>query len=129
MRAGEAYLWRDVAAGTYQLPDLNHPNNTLNPPTVLTSPLKLQGGYYEIELLCTGTPALAVEQLGPDGVTWQTRAVVPDGAPYIALPTDPLISIVAVGIYHFWATPGQYRLVISSSTANYIGLTRIPTSE
>lgn len=117
MRAGDAYHWTNKAAGTLQFPDDNHPN--------LSGPLTLQGGTYQIVLHCTGTPALAFQQLSADGQTWVPMYVVPDAAP-----ATPINSVVTSDAFNkVTCPPGQYRFVIGTSTANYLGLTRIPTAE
>ena len=117
MRAGDAFHWTNVAAGTLQYPDDNHPQ--------LTGPLVLQGGIYEVEIDCTGTPALTVAKLGPDGVTWTNRYITPDAAQ-----GTPAASLVASGASgKLVLPPGNYRVAVATSTANYVSLTRVPTSE
>ena len=115
MRAGEAFLLKNAAAGTYAVsPQANQPN-------------VLQGGWYELEWLATvGGGNLALQKLGPDGTTWEVWPMTLDTN---ALTTAPVTSLTAAGGAKFWAPPGQYRIVITTSTANYVSVCRIPTSE
>lgn len=116
MRAGESYLLSNAAAGTYSIsPNANQAG-------------VLQGGLYEINWVCTiGGGNLAVQKLGPDGSTW---IVVPLALDTNAATVAPVVSLTAsASTAKFWAEPGQYRIVITTSTANYVSVTRIPTSE
>lgn len=123
MRAGESFHWggaiggAGVAPGTLQYPDDNNPNKV--------GPLVLQGGTYEVEIDCTGTPALAVQKLGPDGATFTARFITPDAAQ--GTPAASLIASGASG--KLVVPPGLYRVVVATSTANFVSLTRIPMSE
>lgn len=117
MRGGDSFHWTNKAAGTLQFPDDNNPNKT--------GPFPLQGGTYQLVLHCTGTPAMALQQLGADGVTWVAMYLVPDSAP-----GTPINSVITSDTFHkVVAPPGQYRIVITTSTANYVSLTHIPTAE
>ena len=116
MRAGESWAWLNVAAGTLELPDLNHAGRT--------GPLVLQGGLYLMEYIGTNPTTCTLEKLGPDSSTWETVYTKLDStdAPVAALTTSGSLG-------RAWVPPGQYRIVVATSTANYVSLTRIPTSE
>lgn len=73
-------------------------------------PIFLTGGKYQFTLNCTGTPSAVLNKLGPDGVTY-----LPVGA-----------ALVLAGIATYDLPPGQYQVVISTSTANYFEVTRVP---
>jgi hypothetical protein len=122
MRAGEAYRWSNIAAGT-----LNAANSTTPNVNGGTSGFLLQGGSYMVELLCTGTPAMTLKKLGPDGSTFEAVALIADTAAFTTAPTTP---VAAAGIYRALnVPPGLYEIVITTSTANYVQLTRIPQGE
>lgn len=122
MRSGEAYRWSNIAPGT-----LNTANSTTPLVNGGTSGFLLDGGDYMVELLCTGTPAMTLRKLGPDNSTFEAVALIADTAAFTTAPTTP---VVAAGIYRaLKLPPGLYEIVIATSTANYVQLTRTPTSE
>lgn len=73
-------------------------------------PVYLLGGKYQLSLACTGTPSAQLNQMGADGVTYE--------------PVGSAVVLAGVTIYDL--PPGQYQLVVSTSTANYARITRIP---
>ena len=105
MRAQESYRQSNVAAGTY-------------------GPFTLDGGSYQLALECTGTPAIALQQCMPNGSTF----VALFGRPNTATPTTWIASGIASGVIITFDAlpPGTYQVVISTSTANFFALTRIP---
>lgn len=106
MRAQESFGANNAAPGTF-------------------GPYSLEGGTYEFALDCTGTPAAAVQKQMPNG-TW----VAQFGRPNTATPTTFIASLVTVDKLVFQnLAPGQYRVVIATSTANFFALTRVPDSE
>lgn len=114
MRASENFLLKNVAAGTYPVKPDGAGSNYLN------------GGDYLLDFLCTGSPTLALEILGPDGSTWVTLLAYPDNVGLAGTPA----AVTAAGIYRYLhLPPGTYRIVIGTSTANYVSLTRTPVSE
>lgn len=101
---GESFQAADAAAGTF-------------------GPWSLLGGSYELALSCTGTPACALEKLMPDGATWTAQF----GRPNTATPNTYIASLVTEDKLTFDnLAPGKYRVVISTSTANFFTLTRVP---
>lgn len=116
MRAGESFVLRNVAAGTYKISPQGK------------QPGVLQGGWYELAWICTiGGGNLAVKSLGPDS---STEIVVPMTLNTNAQTAAPVTSLTASSsVARFWAPPGQYEIVITTSTANYVSVARIPTSE
>jgi len=76
------------------------------------SPFVVSGGYYQFFAKATwGGGNMQLNQLAPDGVTWVANgaAITADGFQYVYLP------------------PGQVQVVVTTSTANYFSLCRIPT--
>lgn len=73
-------------------------------------PYFLNGGKYQFTLNCTGTPSAVVNKLGPDGATYLPVAA----------------ALVLPGIATYDLPPGTYQVVITTSTANYFDLTRVP---
>jgi hypothetical protein len=107
MRATESFQAQNVAAGTF-------------------GPWFLEGGTYELALSCTGTPACALSKLMPDGTTYVDQY----GRPNTATPGTYIKSLITADKLVFPdLAPGQYKVVISTSTANYLSLTRVPNSE
>lgn len=114
MRAGESFKLSNVAAGTYPV----KPNSG--------NVQALQGGHYFLDLICTGTPSLKLEVLGPDGTTYTEVLPIKSGVGFAGTPA----TIVAAGLYwYFYLPPGNYQIVIATSTANYVSLTRVPEAE
>lgn len=123
MRAGESFKWLNLAAGTY---DLSNVSNTQNKAGVAGKGFVLQGGDYFLDLLCTGSPTLALNILGPDGATW--TLVLPTAANVGTAGTPA--AVAAAGVYRYFSLPpGVYEIVVATSTANYVSLTRIPEAE
>lgn len=114
MRAGESFKLSNVAAGTYAV----KPNSG--------NVQALQGGHYFLDFLCTGSPTFALQVLGPDGTTWTTVGAIADGAALTSAPATP----GAAGVFRYFYLPaGKYQIIIGTSTANYVSLTRIQISE
>ena len=104
MQHGESFKAANAAAGTF-------------------GPYALEGGTYELALSCTGTPACALQKLMPDGVTYVDQY----GRPNTATPGTYIKSLVTADKIVFPdLAPGTYQIVISTSTANYFNLTRVP---
>lgn len=114
MRAGESFKLVNVAAGTYAV--------TPNSGNVQA----LQGGHYFLDFICTGSPSFALNVLGPDGTTWTPVLPIHSGVGFAGTPA----LVNAAGTYwYFYLPAGKYEIVIGTSTANYVSLTRIQTSE
>lgn len=114
MRGSEAFKLVNVAPGTYPV----QPDGAGAP--------YLFGGTYKLDLICTGTPALALKMLGPDGVTYTEIFPTANNVGFAGTPA----TITAAGTYTYaYLPPGIYEIVIGTSTANYISLTRVPVSE
>lgn len=123
MRAGESFKWLNLAAGTY---DNSNASGRQNAAGVAGKGFVLQGGDYFLDLICTGSPTLALNILGPDGVTWTTVLPTANSVGFAGTPA----AVTAAGLYrYFELPPGVYEIVVGTSTANYVALTRIPTSE
>lgn len=106
MRAQESFQAANAAAGTF-------------------GPYALTGGTYELALDCTGTPACALQKKMPNGTF-----VDQYGRPNTATPGTYIKSLVTVDKIVFPdLAPGTYQVVISTSTANYFTLTRVPNGE
>lgn len=76
-------------------------------------PFSLRGGSYWIETISTGNGTIDLKRLGPDGSTYTariTQITATAGQQTISLP------------------PGTYEWVVATFTANYLEITRIPTS-
>jgi hypothetical protein len=98
MRAVDGFSWSNVAAGTY-------------PAGAASNPGFLQGGYYQTAAIATwSTGNLQLQQLAADGSTW-----INVGAP-----------ITANGVQYNYLPPGRYQVVITTATASYGSLTRVP---
>lgn len=72
----------------------------------------LEGGLYQIDIVCTGTPSATLNRVGPDGST--------------LIPTSAAITASGGVIAPQYLPPGIYKAVIATSTANYLSVTRIP---
>lgn len=73
-------------------------------------PVYLLGGKYQLSLACTGTPSAQLNTIGADGMTYE-----PVGS-----------AVVLAGVANYDLPAGQYNLVITTSTANYARISRIP---
>lgn len=114
MRASEAFKLKNVAAGTYSVIPDGHGSDYLF------------GGDYFLDLVCTGSPTLALQVLGPDNAAWTEVFPTSNTVGYAGTPA----TIAAAGTYKYTLLPpGRYRIVIGTSTANYVSLTRAPLSE
>jgi len=113
MRATESFKLSNVAAGTYAVqPDGCGPY--------------LMGGVYFLDLVCTGSPTLQLQILGPDNATWTEVFPTANAVGFAGTPA----TVAAAGTYKYtFLPPGQYRLIIGTSTANYVSLTRVPVAE
>jgi hypothetical protein len=76
-----------------------------------TAAFELRGGKYAIFANATGSGTMGLQMLGPDGTT------------FIAVHTT--FSAVA-GFVVVDLPPGQYKFVVATFTAIYIGVCRIP---
>lgn len=86
-------------------------------------PYTLQGGSYEFALSCTGTPAASLQKLMPNGSAF----VAQYGRPNTATPGTYINSLITADKLTFDdLAPGQYQVVIATSTANYFTLTKVP---
>lgn len=104
MRAPESFKVTNSGAGTY-------------------GPYPLDGGQYQLAAHATwGGGNLALQQLLPDGVTFLPLF----GQPNSAAPNTWVASITADGILTFNLPPGTYQLVVTTATALYAALTRVP---
>lgn len=93
----EQFSLSNVAAGTYPVSTGSH--------------IGLKGGSYWIETVSTGSGTIDLKKLAPDGVTYTariTQITATAGQQTVSLP------------------PGQYEVVISGFTANYVTINRIP---
>lgn len=114
MRASEAFKLKNVAAGTYPVIPDGHGSDYQF------------GGDYLLDFICTGSPTLQLQILGPDNTTWTEIFPTANGVGYAGTPA----TVAAAGTYKYTLLPpGRYRLVIATSTANYVSLTRAPLSE
>ncbi len=114
MRATEAFKLKNVAPGTFSVIPEGHGSDYLF------------GGDYFLDLICTGSPTLALQMLGADGATWVEVFPTANAVGYAGTPA----TITAAGTYKYTLLPpGRYRMVIGTSTANYVSLTRAPESE
>jgi hypothetical protein len=76
-----------------------------------TSNFQLQGGLYEIAVVATfGGGNVVLQQLGPDGSTY--------------LPVHT--ALTANGVATANVPPGQYRVAITTATAVYVTVARVP---
>lgn len=76
-----------------------------------TAAFGLNGGRYGLGVVATfGGGNVTIQILGPDGTTWLTAAT----------------AVSAAGFSTMDLPPGQYRFAITTATAVYISLTRIP---
>lgn len=88
-------------------------------------PFNLLGGTYQLALSCTGTPACALQQRMPDAAAAVYVALY--GRPNTATPSTYINSLVTEDVITFPdLPPGEYQVVLSTSTANYFTLTRVP---
>lgn len=113
MRSIESFKLSNVAPGTFPVkPD--------------GCQAVLMGGHYLLNLICTGTPSLKLEMLGPDNSTYTEILPVANATGFAGTPA----TITAAGIYrYFFLPPGVYEIIIATSTANYVSLTRCPEAE
>ena len=104
MRPQESYKINNQGAGTY-------------------GPIILEGGQYQLAAHATwGGGNIALQQLLPDGTTFLALF----GQPNSATPTTWAASLLADGTLTFNLPPGTYQLVVTTATALYAALTRVP---
>lgn len=79
-----------------------------------TSAFELKGGAYTLDVVATfGGGSVALERLGPDGSTWLTL--------------ESALTITAAGSSGAVALPpGSYRLNLTTASAVYATVTRVP---
>lgn len=74
---------------------------------------ELKGGVYVLSGVFTGT-SVELQKLGPDGTTFLSF-----GTP---------VKLTATGVFGpAYVPPGQYKLIVTSATAVYTELSRVPT--
>ncbi len=75
-----------------------------------TSNFQLLGGKYMFEVIGTGFGTVTLQKLGPDGTTYLSvsSALAANGGAVLDLP------------------PGQYKVAITTTTAVYASISRIP---
>ncbi len=76
-----------------------------------TDPFSIYGGVYDFAVIGSNFGTVTLSVLGPDGTTYITAAT--------AISANGRSGAIALA-------PGQYRIAISSATAVYATLTRIP---
>jgi hypothetical protein len=74
---------------------------------------ELKGGIYALDFLGTGTGTVVLNRLAGDGVTFLP----------VPLPAAITVSVIAEPLY---LPPGQYNVVIATTTANYVTICRVP---
>lgn len=100
MRSHEVFVFAaNAAAGTYAQP------------TGAGAPGYIVGGRYIVLLKCTGTPSLQVQALDGSG------NAINVGAAFVT---------TGGGSFEVALPPGQVQITVSTSTANYVTLARIP---
>ncbi len=121
MRAVDSWGWKDLAAGTYTAANSVTPN--ANSPA---GSFLLLGGRYMLDYIATTPTTCALQKLGSDGSTWEVVYLQPSNA----TPNTWLAALTTNGeIGYADLPPGQYRIVVATSTANYVSIVRIPISE
>jgi hypothetical protein len=78
---------------------------------------ELRGGNYVIDFVGTGTGTVVLNRLNADGVTFSPVTLT------------PAITVTAVDSTPVQLPPGQYQVVITTTTANFVTITRVPTAE
>lgn len=76
-------------------------------------PFKLDGGRYQ--MAAAGTFG---------GGNTKLQQLMPDGATFVDVPSSTISAAGVSGIFDL--PPGQYQIVITTSTAMYVSLVRIP---
>lgn len=75
---------------------------------------ELMGGHYVVDFVGTGTGTVVLQRLGPDQTTW------------LGIALTPAITVTAGDPTPMYLAPGQYRVVITTTTNNYVSITRCP---
>lgn len=121
MHAGESFVLSNVAAGTYPVVMGNSGGG------VNSGRPYVMGGRYALDIVCTGTPSLELKKLGPDGSTYLSIVAPFNNA---GTEADLVIGklILSGQTKNLDLAPGVYEVVIGTSTANYVALTRVPVS-
>jgi hypothetical protein len=90
-----------------------------------TSPFILFGGRYAVNVVATfGGGSVSIQQLGPDGSTYLDLFAAYDAS---GAEQDETINVFkANGMKVFDLPPGQYRIAISTATAVYVNVVRVP---
>ena len=105
MRAGESFNLSNVAAATYKTG-------------------ALMGGRYRLSITATwGGGNAILQQFLPDGTTAFTLFGNPST---VTGPGTQVGSLLADGVIDFTLQPGEHQIVITTASANYVSLTRIP---
>lgn len=90
-----------------------------------TLPFVIKGGGYLVGVVATfGGGSVKLQVLGPDGTTYLDTKQPFDNA---GTEQDDIISTwTANGAKLLPLVPGQYRLTITTATAVYVDITRVP---
>lgn len=79
-----------------------------------TAAFEVKGGYYQAAVVATFTAgSVKLQKLMPDGVTYASVGGTTD--------------FTTAGIANVYLAPGQYRWLITTATAVFTELARIPT--
>lgn len=121
MHATESFILKNVAPGTFPVVMGNSGGGDGSGRNYI------MGGRYALDLICTGTPALEIQKLGPDGSTYLSIVYYFNNA---GTEADLVIGklLLSGQSKSLDLAPGIYRIVIATSTANYVQLTRVPVS-
>lgn len=94
-----------------------------------TAAFLLNGGQYGVDVVATfGGGSVKLQKLGADGSTWVDMLQTFEKADGTGTtPIDQIIgSFGAAGYKAFFLPPGNYRFAITTASAVYIALARIP---
>lgn len=109
----DAFAWSNISATAF--PSSGAPTSQNNgSPGSSTTTFALTGGVYVLSAVFSGT-SVELRKLGPDGGTLLS----------LATPMKLTASGVAAPAY---LPPGQYQLTLTSATACYADLSRVPTA-
>lgn len=105
----DAVAWKNISATAF--PSSGRPTSSTSSNGTTFS---IQGGFYMLTGVATwGGGNIEIQKLGPDGSTM------------ISLATP--MKLTANGEITAYLPPGQYQLTVTTATAIYAELTRIPT--